>query len=170
MAKKSFAVIGLGQFGISVVEELVENGMDVIAIDNNEEIAKEVLEDRWGRGEDRKARITNAGFNYMAIQNIVNQLVKQPSTSPAPQTPIASDTTVPTNKPITDNNVQSKGIDISTWQGNIDFSQVKLAGVDFIIIREGYGTTVDQKFFDYVSGAKSAGIAIPAVYHFCYSI
>ena len=42
MAHKSFAVIGLGQFGRSVVKELVDNGMDVIAIDNNEEIAKEV--------------------------------------------------------------------------------------------------------------------------------
>ena len=37
MAKKSFAVIGLGQFGRTIVEELVENGMDVIAIDNDEE-------------------------------------------------------------------------------------------------------------------------------------
>ena len=43
MAHKSFAVIGLGQFGRSVVKELVDNGMDVIALDNNEEIAKEVL-------------------------------------------------------------------------------------------------------------------------------
>ena len=42
MAHKSFAVIGLGQFGRSVVKELVDNGMDVIAIDNNEEVAKEV--------------------------------------------------------------------------------------------------------------------------------
>ena len=42
MAKKSFAVIGLGQFGISVVEELVDNGMDVIAIDNNEEAVKKI--------------------------------------------------------------------------------------------------------------------------------
>ena len=41
MAKKSFAVIGLGQFGKAVVDELLENGMDVIAIDNNEDaIAK----------------------------------------------------------------------------------------------------------------------------------
>ena len=42
MAKKSFAVIGLGQFGISVVEELVGNGMDVIAIDTDEEAVKKV--------------------------------------------------------------------------------------------------------------------------------
>ena len=42
MAKKSFAVIGLGQFGISIVEELVDNGMDVIAIDSNEEAVKKI--------------------------------------------------------------------------------------------------------------------------------
>ena len=42
MAHKSFAVIGLGQFGRSVVTELVENGIDVIAIDSNEEVVKSV--------------------------------------------------------------------------------------------------------------------------------
>jgi trk system potassium uptake protein TrkA len=35
MAKKSFAVIGLGQFGRAVVDELLDNGMDVIAIDKD---------------------------------------------------------------------------------------------------------------------------------------
>ena len=40
MNKKSFAVIGLGQFGRAILEELVDNGMDVIAIDTNEEIVK----------------------------------------------------------------------------------------------------------------------------------
>jgi len=42
MAKKSFAVIGLGQFGCSVVKELISNGSDVIAIDNNEEAVNKV--------------------------------------------------------------------------------------------------------------------------------
>ena len=45
MAHKSFAVIGLGQFGRSIVKELSDNGMDVIAIDNNEQTAKEVAVD-----------------------------------------------------------------------------------------------------------------------------
>ena len=40
MNKKSFAVIGLGQFGRAILEELVDNGMDVIAIDTNEDIVK----------------------------------------------------------------------------------------------------------------------------------
>lgn len=42
MSKKSFAVIGLGQFGRAVVDELIDNGTDVIAIDNNEEIVNKV--------------------------------------------------------------------------------------------------------------------------------
>lgn len=45
MAHKSFAVIGLGQFGRSIVKELADNGMDVIAIDSNEAVAKEVASD-----------------------------------------------------------------------------------------------------------------------------
>ena len=42
MAKKSFAVIGLGQFGRSIVEELVDNGRDVIAIDSDKEAVKKM--------------------------------------------------------------------------------------------------------------------------------
>ena len=43
MAKaKSFAVIGIGQFGRSVVEELIDLGMDVVAIDKDEAAIKKV--------------------------------------------------------------------------------------------------------------------------------
>lgn len=43
MAKaKSFAVIGIGQFGRSVVEELIDLGMDVVAIDKNEQAIKRI--------------------------------------------------------------------------------------------------------------------------------
>ena len=45
MAKKAFAVLGLGKFGTTIVEELVKLGKDVIAIDHNEEIAKQVGKD-----------------------------------------------------------------------------------------------------------------------------
>lgn len=45
MAKKSFAVIGLGQFGLSVVNELISNGTDVIAIDVDEEAVKKIAAD-----------------------------------------------------------------------------------------------------------------------------
>ena len=32
-----------------------------------------------------------------------------------------------------------KGIDVSSWQGNIDFAKVKASGIDFVIIRAGFG-------------------------------
>ena len=41
-ATKSFAVIGLGQFGRALVDELIENGMDVIAIDTSEEAINKI--------------------------------------------------------------------------------------------------------------------------------
>ncbi len=36
MAKKTFAVIGLGRFGTAVVEELIKGGFDVLVIDRDE--------------------------------------------------------------------------------------------------------------------------------------
>ena len=41
----------------------------------DEEIAKEVLAGKWGSGDDRKARLKAAGYDYSAIQKIVNKLL-----------------------------------------------------------------------------------------------
>ena len=42
---------------------------------SNEEIANEVLEGKWGNGEERKQKLTEAGYDYQAIQDIVNSKV-----------------------------------------------------------------------------------------------
>ena len=42
---------------------------------SNEEIAKEVIAGKWGNGDDRKNRLTKAGYNYATIQNLVNQML-----------------------------------------------------------------------------------------------
>ena len=39
--KKSYAVFGLGRYGIAVAKELVENGMEVIAVDSNQKIVND---------------------------------------------------------------------------------------------------------------------------------
>ena len=41
----------------------------------NEEIAKEVLNGKWGNGSVRKEALTKAGYDYGTVQKIVNQLV-----------------------------------------------------------------------------------------------
>ena len=40
-AKKTYAVFGLGRYGIAVARELVENGMEVIAVDNEQRIVND---------------------------------------------------------------------------------------------------------------------------------
>jgi hypothetical protein len=47
------------------------------AMKSNVEIAKEVLEGKWGNGAERKEKLTKAGYNYTAVQNEVNKLVKK---------------------------------------------------------------------------------------------
>lgn len=39
--KKTYAVFGLGRYGIAVAKELVENGMEVIAVDVNQKIVND---------------------------------------------------------------------------------------------------------------------------------
>lgn len=40
---------------------------------SNEEIANEVIRGNWGNGAERKRRLTEAGYDYNAIQKIVNK-------------------------------------------------------------------------------------------------
>lgn len=39
----------------------------------NEQIADEVIAGKWGNGTERKAKLAAAGYDYSAVQNIVNQ-------------------------------------------------------------------------------------------------
>lgn len=60
------------------------------------------------------------------------------------------------------------GIDISSWQGDIDFKQVAADGIKFAIIRQGFRNSIDNKFLDYVKGCQENNIYI-MVYHFIYN-
>lgn len=40
---------------------------------SNEEIANEVIAGKWGNGDDRKNKLQNAGYDYNAVQALVNQ-------------------------------------------------------------------------------------------------
>lgn len=64
-----------------------------------------------------------------------------------------------------------KGIDISQHQGsNIDAKKVKKAGIDFVIIRQGYRKQIDKHFLTNVKKFKEANIDIHGVYHFAYPL
>ena len=42
---------------------------------SNNEIALEVINGKWGNGEERKRRLESQGYNYREIQNEVNRLL-----------------------------------------------------------------------------------------------
>ena len=67
------------------------------------------------------------------------------------------------------------GIDVSKWNGDIDWDKVKADGVEFVMIRCGYrGTTMgslieDPNFLVNIRGAKAAGLDV-GVYFFTQAI
>lgn len=66
------------------------------------------------------------------------------------------------------------GIDVSSWQGDIDFETLKKAGVEFIIIRVGGNTGtekenfVDKKFIYNIEQVNKYGIDV-GLYFFSYA-
>ena len=64
------------------------------------------------------------------------------------------------------------GIDISSHQGDIDFSKLKEAGVEFVMIRVGYGydnqNYLDKKFEEYIKAANENDIDV-GVYYYSYA-
>lgn len=69
-----------------------------------------------------------------------------------------------------DRDVAAYGIDVSQWNGTIDWEKVKAAGVDFAIIRvayRGYGTgkiVMDPTAEANLEGAQEAGVGIGAYF------
>ena len=69
----------------------------------------------------------------------------------------------------------STGIDVSKWQGTVDWNAVKAAGIEFAIIRVGYrgsatGVLVeDPTFKQNIKGATAAGLKV-GVYFFTQAI
>ena len=64
--------------------------------------------------------------------------------------------------------VMMKGIDVSGWQGEINFRTVKESGVDFVIVKAGEETVIVDTWEKNFKNAKEAGLLVGA-YWFCTS-
>ena len=75
------------------------------------------------------------------------------------------------NRPnkVINNNSYILGLDISKWNGNIDWKAVKEANIDFVIIRAGYGTGyVDPYFKKNIESAIKNNLMV-GIYWFSYA-
>lgn len=75
-----------------------------------------------------------------------------------------------------DNYTVRRGIDVSKWQGSINWDKVKAEGIEFVIIRlgfRGYGQAgnikLDLRFHENMKGAKEAGLLV-GVYFYAQAI
>lgn len=84
---KKWKVFGWGECcgGVRVVEYVANSK-------TNEEVAAEVWQGLWGTGNQRKSRLEAAGYDYAAIQRLVDAGVGKPTANPAPEAPKAPET------------------------------------------------------------------------------
>ncbi|HJB96200.1 MAG TPA: LysM peptidoglycan-binding domain-containing protein [Candidatus Mediterraneibacter intestinigallinarum] len=62
-----------------------------------------------------------------------------------------------------------KGLDVSEFQGEVDWERVKAAGYKFAMLRAGYGyNTIDKQFRRNASECNRIGLPV-GVYWFCYA-
>lgn len=104
------------------VNELIENPAPKIIYElkDNKTIAEEVLQAKWGNGADREKRLTAAGYDYDAIQEIVNQLVKERSKK--------------TNEQIAAEVIQGKWGKYSEWQSKLEKEGYKYNDILSLVI------------------------------------
>ena len=62
--------------------------------------------------------------------------------------------------------LEYQGIDVSNWQGYIDYSQVKQDGIDIVYIKASQGSDFKDPYFDInYDNAKANGLNV-GFYHF----
>ncbi|MDF1494750.1 GH25 family lysozyme [Caproiciproducens sp. CPB-2] len=111
---------------------------------------------QWASGNPAVASVTNGTVTASALGRTTVTVTAQDGRSA-----------------VCDVHVVRKGIDVSEHQGAVDWGNVKLAGVDFAILRTGYGnelpeTQTDDYFAANYEGAVANGIKVGA-YHVCYA-
>lgn len=68
--------------------------------------------------------------------------------------------------------LKEKLIDVSTWNGNIDWEKVYKSGIKYAMIRSSFGVEnpnqVDNKFIQNIKNAAAAGVKC-GIYHYSYA-
>ena len=112
-------------------------------------------------------------YSYINYPYLISPETYTPPTSTtALANSSATTSTTTTTTTYVDNKIIAKGMNVSAWQGDIDWQAAKDGGIDYAIIRAGYGkfaSQKDEKFDQNVLGAKSAGVDCGA-YWYSYAV
>lgn len=95
------------------------------------------------------------------VKSVTTETTAAVTTMPGEDTAGTTTTTTATT-------YRQKGIDVSQWQAKIDFNAVRDDGIEFVILRAGYGkyaSQVDSKFVVNYNNAKAAGLPVGAYWY-----
>ncbi len=122
--------------------------------------------------------ITDDAGNSKTIDVTVKVYTKKPTPTKNPDATSSKTSSSTTKKPKTTfADLKKKyetgnafiGIDVSKYQGNIDFQKVKDAGCHFVILRAAIYNNgkfgIDSKFEQYYKDAKAAGLLVGVYYY-----
>lgn len=111
----------------------------------------------------------NKSINKMNIIVEEKQENKQSKNNTQQKEPVYTDyKDVIKNYKTSDNEI---GIDVSHWQGNINYKKVKKSGVEFVYIRVGRGDGIgegyvlDEKFIKNIKGFNKVGIPVGVYFY-----
>ena len=145
---------------INIISEAI-----VLEIEKKEEEPKKIT--FWNK-EIEIPKVEIAKVNDK--EDIQNKVIDN-STSPSNTDKITVEEVVKKNE----NKETTIGIDVSKWQGYIDWKKVKNSGIEFVMIRIGYrGSTegkiyMDPYFEQNIKGALANGIQV-GIYFFSFRI
>lgn len=146
--------LGLGLCLIFLSQQVFAQEVTIEA--QPEEISAEVIEENETFEDDDPGKYrlqgTEEGLKTRSVSQVTFQSFKQPSKYSA--------------------YTIQKGVDVSKYNGTVNWNQVKAFGVDFAIVRVGYrgygasGTlNIDERYIENIEGAVKAGINV-GVYMF----
>lgn len=123
---------------------------------------------------NRDGKIDASDIDYVKALCGQENGVYPPDEPAPPEQPSEPD--IPDNTPVSPPSYYGEppylGIDVSHWQGDIDWQRVKNAGMDFAIIQAGYGNDISQEdiaFRKNITEAQAAGIQC-GVYWYSYAV
>lgn len=174
---KQLFIISLGIFILTAADNIFHSAT-VYAADTStittsstrSEVQEVVDEGSFDYTQLSNAEIDHIYSLYGNDPETIRQLQKQSDSANPYGVAMLSSTTY-THASQFKNSTVMKGIDVSEWNGSINWSKVKSSGVTFAFIRAGgryYGSGayfVDSKFAENVKNATAAGIDVGAYFY-----
>lgn len=174
---KQLFIISLGIFILTAADNIFDSAT-VYAADTStistsstrSEVQEVVDEGNFDYTQLSNAEIDHIYSLYGNDPETIRQLQKQ-SDNANPYGVATLSSTTYTHASQFKNSTVMKGIDVSEWNGSINWSKVKSSGVTFAFIRAGgryYGSGayfVDSKFAENVKNATAAGIDVGAYFY-----